>query len=431
MWFDFFTMQRSRAVLASLFACATVASPVNATSSMVPGNASVASVAFPKPMDEAVVDVSFFDRARTTWGQLTASATTATAPRSMKLSLPSCVIDNVVTKDAYDTVCLGVTVREAIASQHAQAFRPGPTSRPVRLAAKRAAAPSLQEMRESVDLPRLEDPLVRSYAAEIVPTLQSALAKATLPDNVGQQVIHILKGKIDMRTRGQRGDYIRVTYEYVEGRPRVTAIRVQLRGMEYVSVWYQASGRSRGDYYAPDGRPFAGTHFALPVAAARVSSPFGPRVHPLSGEKHLHSGVDFAARTGTPVRASEEGIVATIGNDPYGYGRYVVVRHQGGYTSWYAHLSEVASGLRQGERVERGQRLGAVGSTGRATGPHLHFEVRREKRPLDPVELIQTANGSALQGQQLAAFKRVVQDANTRFAAAGLPGDRTRKASVG
>ncbi|KVO23279.1 hypothetical protein WJ74_33850 [Burkholderia ubonensis] len=99
---------------------------------------------------------------------------------------------------------------------------------------------------------------------------------------------------------------------------------------------------------------------------------------------HGHSGTDFAAQTGTPVNAAAAGTVRQVAYEG-GYGRYVVVSHGNGYSTLYAHLSAVAGDVRAGAAVKRGQRLGAVGSTGVATGPHLHFEVRRGNVPIDPV----------------------------------------------
>jgi murein DD-endopeptidase MepM/ murein hydrolase activator NlpD len=102
------------------------------------------------------------------------------------------------------------------------------------------------------------------------------------------------------------------------------------------------------------------------------------------------------------VHASERGVVTFIGTEPRGYGKYVVIRHDGGYASYYAHLSAFEPTLRTGARVMRGQRVGAVGSTGTATGPHLHFEVRRHARLVDPIELVQAARAAKLKGAQRA-----------------------------
>jgi murein DD-endopeptidase MepM/ murein hydrolase activator NlpD len=118
----------------------------------------------------------------------------------------------------------------------------------------------------------------------------------------------------------------------------------------------------------------------LPVQA-RVSSAYGPRTHPVSGERHEHSGIDFAAPAGSPVRAAGTGTVAFAGPKG-GYGNLVVIRHPDGAETYYAHQRDLA--VRTGQAVRAGDVIGTVGSTGRSTGPHLHFELRRAGRPVDP-----------------------------------------------
>jgi len=118
----------------------------------------------------------------------------------------------------------------------------------------------------------------------------------------------------------------------------------------------------------------------LPVQA-RVSSEFGTRSHPISGERHQHTGIDFAAPAGSPVRAAQAGTV-TFAGERGGYGNLVIIRHPDGAETYYAHQRDLS--VRTGQAVEAGQAIGTVGSTGRSTGPHLHFELRRGGRPTDP-----------------------------------------------
>ncbi|MFJ1252356.1 M23 family metallopeptidase [Cupriavidus sp. CuC1] len=120
----------------------------------------------------------------------------------------------------------------------------------------------------------------------------------------------------------------------------------------------------------------------------RISSAFGVRIDPVSGGIRVHTGVDLAARHGTPVVAADAGTIAFLGVDKRGYGRYVVVQHAAGYSSWYAHLSTLAKGLHIGTRLSPGQLIGAVGQSGRTTAPHLHFEVRFNNLPIDPLRVI-------------------------------------------
>lgn len=118
----------------------------------------------------------------------------------------------------------------------------------------------------------------------------------------------------------------------------------------------------------------------LPVQA-RVSSEFGPRTHPVSGERHQHSGIDFAAPAGSPVRAAAAGTVSFAG-ERGAYGNLVIILHPDGAETYYAHQRDLS--VRAGQAVSAGQMVGTVGSTGRSTGPHLHFELRRDGRPVDP-----------------------------------------------
>ena len=139
-----------------------------------------------------------------------------------------------------------------------------------------------------------------------------------------------------------------------------------------------------------------------PVDATRVSSKFGKRRHPILGYTRMHRGVDFAAPTGTPVRAAGRGVVVARhwkGN----YGRYIRIRHGGGYQTAYAHLRRYAKRLRRGSRVAQGQVIGYVGSTGLSTGPHLHYEVIRDGRQINPMTL-KLPSGIRLSGAALERF---------------------------
>ena len=131
---------------------------------------------------------------------------------------------------------------------------------------------------------------------------------------------------------------------------------------------------------APEGEKPPRPSWALPVAG-RLSSDFGVRTDPFSGAERVHRGIDVAAKEGTGVRAPEAGKVVFAG-ERGGYGQTVIVQHESGVQTLYAHLSRVD--VREGERLQRGAVLGAVGESGRATGPHLHFEVRRNGQALDP-----------------------------------------------
>lgn len=130
----------------------------------------------------------------------------------------------------------------------------------------------------------------------------------------------------------------------------------------------------------------AGLPYAAPLANVRLTSAFGSRVHPIHKTVLDHGGIDLAAPTGTPVMAAADGIVDFVGANPL-YGNYVVLRHGNGQQTYYGHLSAFEAGLKAGQAVQQGQRIGKVGSTGQSTGPHLHFEVRDRGQPIDPQSL--------------------------------------------
>jgi len=140
-----------------------------------------------------------------------------------------------------------------------------------------------------------------------------------------------------------------------------------------------------------------------PIDGARISSSFGNRRHPILGYTRLHSGTDFAAPTGTPIYAAGNGTVEMAGRNG-GYGNYVRIRHANGYKTAYAHMSRIGRGVRQGTRVRQGEIIGYVGSTGRSTGPHLHYEVIRNGNKVNP-QTIRVPTGRSLSGRELAAFQ--------------------------
>ena len=156
------------------------------------------------------------------------------------------------------------------------------------------------------------------------------------------------------------------------------------------SQWFEAAGVGQA-------RP----GLARPVAAARLSSGFGMRFHPILGYSRLHAGVDYAASTGTPIYAVSEGRVSFAGRSG-GHGNFVKLVHSGGIGTGYAHMSRIA--VRSGDRVKRGQVIGYVGSTGLSTGPHLHYEVYRGGRTVNPSS-VKFAMTPQLSGGELRAFR--------------------------
>lgn len=157
---------------------------------------------------------------------------------------------------------------------------------------------------------------------------------------------------------------------------------------------------SGGDAAVVIGHDGQGSRTLLlqPVAgSAQLTSAFGPRRHPVTRQPAMHHGIDLAAAAGTPVRAAGDGTVVSIGSRG-GYGRYIRIRHDHRYETAYAHLSGYAADLERGSRVRQGEVIGFVGATGRATGPHLHYEILAEGRAVDPYAVTPTF-ASRLKGQ--------------------------------
>ncbi len=157
------------------------------------------------------------------------------------------------------------------------------------------------------------------------------------------------------------------------------------------------------DYFNRDGKNVKKSILKTPLDGARLSSNFGMRKHPISGYNKMHKGVDFAAPIGTPIYAGGNGIVEFIGNNG-GYGKYIRIRHNNEYKTAYAHLSRYEKGISKGVRVNQGETIGYVGSTGNSTGPHLHYEILYQNKHINPLKL-KLPSGKILIGKELQRFK--------------------------
>jgi hypothetical protein len=158
-----------------------------------------------------------------------------------------------------------------------------------------------------------------------------------------------------------------------------------------VTAYYDESGQSANKFL-----------MRTPVSGARMTSSYGLRKHPLLGYTRMHSGVDFGLPHGSPIKAAGSGTVTQAGRSG-GYGITVRLKHQKGYETLYAHMSRIASGIKPGTQVNQGQIIGYVGATGQATGPHLHYEIRVNGKPVNPME-VKVAGGRKLSGEMLAKF---------------------------
>jgi murein DD-endopeptidase MepM/ murein hydrolase activator NlpD len=219
-------------------------------------------------------------------------------------------------------------------------------------------------------------------------SLFGASDTAGIPDSVAMQLADIFGGDIDFHRDLRRGDQFTVVYElhHLAGRPvragRVLAAEFASRGKVYRAVHYG------NGYYAPDGNNLRKAFLRAPLEFSRVSSGFGLRVHPIAKSWRAHQGIDYAAPTGTRVRAVGDAVVEHAGPRG-GYGNVVILRHQGQYSTVYAHLSRVA--VKRGARVAQNDTIGFVGQTGWATGPHLHYEFRIAGQARNPFSIAMPA----------------------------------------
>lgn len=156
------------------------------------------------------------------------------------------------------------------------------------------------------------------------------------------------------------------------------------------------------NYYNEKGNNIKKALLKTPVDAVRISSRFGKRKHPILGYTKMHTGVDFAAPTGTPIYAAGDGKVEFVGRKG-GYGKYIRIKHNSTYSSAYAHLSRYHKRTKKGSYVKQGQVIGYVGSTGRSTGPHLHYEIIKKGRKVNPLK-VTIPKGEKLKGKQLQIF---------------------------
>ena len=235
------------------------------------------------------------------------------------------------------------------------------------------------------------DRQVRVAVGTIKSSLFGATDAAGIPDSITMQMTDVLNAKIDFLRDLRQGDQFRVVYETrthegrYAGAGRLLAVEFTNKSQTYNAVWFSADGQ-QGAYYDFEGSNLKGAILRTALKFTRISSTFGGRQHPIHGRWMGHKGVDYAAPTGTPIHSTADGVIEFAGTQS-GYGNVIIVRHSDKYTTLYAHQSRMAPGMRKGVKVSQGELIGYVGSTGWATGPHLHYEFRIAGQPVDPLSV--------------------------------------------
>lgn len=261
----------------------------------------------------------------------------------------------------------------------------------------------------------------RLASGSIRSSLFAATDEAGLPDSVAVQLADIFSTDIDFHRELRKGDTFSVVYETLladgepvawnEGAGRVLAAEFINAARPYSAVWFTPPG-GRGAYYDSNGNSKRRAFLASPLEFSRVTSGFAMRFHPLLKNWRAHLGVDYGAPSGTPVRSVADGLVEFAGRQN-GYGNVIQVRHGNARNTLYAHLSRID--VRKGQRVEQGQRLGAVGMTGWATGPHLHFEFRVGGKHQDPLRIAKSSEATPLVAAARPQFNEAVRTAQVNL----------------
>ena len=271
-------------------------------------------------------------------------------------------------------------------------------------------------------------------------SLFAATDDARIPDTIAMQLAEIFSGDIDFHRALRKGDRFSVTYETLEGdgepmrAGRVLNAEFVNAGKSYQAMWFQepvATGSAaastashtltKGGYYTLAGESLRRAFLASPMEFSRVTSGFKMRFHPILQSWRAHLGVDYAAPIGTPVRSVGDGVVEFAGVQN-GFGNVVMVKHRNNNVTVYAHLSRI--NVRGGQSISQGQNVGAVGQTGWATGPHLHFEFRVAGAHRDPLTIAKQSESVPVAASARAAFNQTAEQVRTQLAAATylLPG---------
>lgn len=275
----------------------------------------------------------------------------------------------------------------------------------------------------------IERPLVRSvYKAtgEISSSFYEAALAAGLSMDVLAQLVQLFSYDVDFQRGLQPGDRFEVLFERTENdrgdaveQGTVLFAALTVSGEELSFYRFEAPD-GPADYFDRNGNSVRKALLRTPVDGARISSSFGMRKHPILGYSKKHKGVDFSSPPGTPVYAAGDGVIEKIGWFS-SYGKYVRVKHNDTFKTAYAHLKGYARGMKIGTKVRQGQVIGYVGSTGRSTGPHLHYEVMKHAKQVNPNDN-KLPIGKQLAGKQLARFKTEIDSYRTMFAQAGTLG---------
>lgn len=268
----------------------------------------------------------------------------------------------------------------------------------------------------------IEKPLKNDFGAHVAvvkSSLYGSAAAAGVPNAIIAEAIKALGHQIDFQRDIHPGDKLEIMYDrritsdgYVAKTGNLVYARLHADGRE-LTIYRHDFKDGRVEYFDEKGRSIRKTLLRTPMDGARVTSGFGMRMHPIMGYSKMHKGVDFGAPIGTPIYAAGDGIIekaARLG----AYGNYIKIKHNSKLSTAYAHLSRYGGGIKTGIRVRQGQIIGYVGTTGRSTGPHLHYEVLVNGNQMNP-QSVKLPTSVVLEGKDLTAFKNRVDQMKREF----------------
>jgi murein DD-endopeptidase MepM/ murein hydrolase activator NlpD len=235
---------------------------------------------------------------------------------------------------------------------------------------------------------------------------------AGISESAFNDYIRVMGFSVDFQREIRTGDRFELLYETkrdsISG--KVISGKLHYAGLvlsdEQLGFFRYESDKDTIGWYDENGNSAARTLIRTPISGARLSSSFGHRKHPISGFNAMHKGVDFAAPLGTPIIAAGSGVIREAGWKG-SFGRYIRIRHNATYDTAYAHMSRIAPNIHLGSRVKQGEIIGYVGSTGRSTGAHLHYEVMVNNRQVNPMT-VRLPTGERIDDQHLATFKKTI-----------------------
>ena len=243
--------------------------------------------------------------------------------------------------------------------------------------------------------------------AKVGSSLYATAKDNQVPDYIVAELTRVFSYDVDFQRQVKPND----TFEVFYGNP-LTGSSTKRKVLHYAQLtldgvkktYYRyVNADGQVDYLDENGKSASKALLKTPVSGSKLTSGFGMRKHPLLGYTKMHTGVDFGVPYGSPIRAAGSGSIKLAGRHG-AYGVMVEIKHNNKFETLYAHMSKLADGIRAGKKVNQGQIIGYVGATGRATGPHLHYEVRAEGRPMNPLK-VKATGGKQLAGKDLQKYK--------------------------